>query len=101
MSLSPLRERIIAVALSQEGIAYHHQAALKDVACDCIGLAIIVARELHMLPATWKPPVYSPQAHFHQRVEHLHAGVLAVGGRAVPPEARRPGDILLFHYGQA
>lgn len=37
------RAEIVAAARSQIGISYHHQAAVKDVACDCIGLILIVA----------------------------------------------------------
>ncbi len=37
------REQLVAIARSQLGIRWQHQAALKDVACDCIGLILITA----------------------------------------------------------
>lgn len=37
------RDQIVAAARSQIGVAYQHGQALKDVACDCIGLILIVA----------------------------------------------------------
>jgi uncharacterized protein YijF (DUF1287 family) len=37
------RAEIIAAARSQIGVRYQHQAALKDVACNCVGLLVIVA----------------------------------------------------------
>lgn len=37
------REEIVAAARSQLGVRYQHQAAVRDVACDCIGLIAVVA----------------------------------------------------------
>lgn len=36
------RDQIVAAARSQIGVRYAHQAAVKDVACDCVGLLLIV-----------------------------------------------------------
>ena len=50
---------IVAVARSWLGTPYHHQAALKDVGCDCLGLVRGIYADVcgH---APEKPPPYSP-----------------------------------------
>lgn len=46
------RAEIVAAARSQVGVRTQHQAAVKDVACDCIGLLLIVAGMLGMSEVT-------------------------------------------------
>ena len=49
---------------------YHHQAAVKQVGCDCIGLLVGVwTKLLGNLPV--QPPIYSPQWHLHQDESQL------------------------------
>jgi NlpC/P60 family putative phage cell wall peptidase len=61
---------IVKVAREWIGTPYHHQAALKGIGCDCIGLLIGVWREIiGNLPV--EPPVYSPQWHLHQKESQL------------------------------
>jgi len=40
------RERIVAAARSWLGTPFAHQGRIKGLACDCVGLAVGVAREL-------------------------------------------------------
>lgn len=64
------RDEIVRVARGWIGTPYHHQAALKGVGCDCIGLLVGVWKELiGKLPV--EPPVYSPQWHLHQKESQL------------------------------
>jgi hypothetical protein len=42
------RTQIVAAARSQLGVRYQHQAAVKDVACDCVGLLLIVGAMFSM-----------------------------------------------------
>jgi cell wall-associated NlpC family hydrolase len=99
--LRGLRASIVAEAMEWLHTPYHHQAALKKVGCDCVGLLIGVARALGLIDASWQTPVYSPEAHFYQKHERLREVILSAGGREIPLAQRQPGDILLFHYGQA
>jgi uncharacterized protein YijF (DUF1287 family) len=46
------RAEIVAAARSQIGVPCQHQAAVKDVACDCIGLLLIVAGICRMSQVT-------------------------------------------------
>ncbi len=48
--MTPLRQSIVAEALSWAGTPYHHQARLKGVGVDCVGLPIGVARALGLVP---------------------------------------------------
>lgn len=64
------RKDIVSVAKSWINTPYHHQASLKNVGCDCIGLLIGVWRELiGELPT--EPPIYSPQWYLHQKESQL------------------------------
>ena len=53
------RERIIAAARGWLGTPYHHQASLRGVGCDCLGLVRGVWRELYGGEPEQTPP-YSP-----------------------------------------
>lgn len=44
--MSVTRKEFVAEALSWEGTPFHHQARLKGVGCDCLGLVIGVCRQL-------------------------------------------------------
>jgi len=50
---------IVAAARSWIGTPYHHQASLKGVGCDCLGLIRGVWREVTGIEAE-SPPPYSP-----------------------------------------
>lgn len=64
------RSNIVETAKGWINTPYHHQAAVKGVGCDCIGLLIGVWRELiGELPV--EPPIYSPQWHLHQKESQL------------------------------
>jgi NlpC/P60 family putative phage cell wall peptidase len=64
------RQDIVSVARTWINTPYHHQASLKNVGCDCIGLLIGVWKELiGELPT--EPPIYSPQWHLHQKESQL------------------------------
>ena len=91
------RAAIITEARSWLGTPYHHQAALKGVGCDCIGLlrGIFAAfGGIVDLPAD-----YSPTWHVHRAEERLRDG-LERYGQEVPLLSARPGDILLFGVGR-
>ena len=53
------RARIVEITRSWIGTPYHHQAALKGVGCDCLGLLRGVWSELYEREAE-VPPAYTP-----------------------------------------
>jgi NlpC/P60 family putative phage cell wall peptidase len=90
------RARILAAARAFLGTPYHHQASLKGVGCDCLGLVRGVWREVHGAEPEATPP-YAVHWAAHAAGETL---ALAAGRHMLPvaPTARRPGDLLLFRW---
>lgn len=94
MSVTP--EKIIAAARGWIGTPYRHQASLKGVGCDCLGLLRGVWREVNGTEPEL-PPAYN-------------ADWAEAGGRETLAEAARrhlteialheilPGDVLLFRW---
>jgi NlpC/P60 family putative phage cell wall peptidase len=89
------RTTIIEEARSWIGTPYRHQASLKGIGCDCLGL----------LRGVWKsvmgaepelPPPYSPDW------AEAGADTLVAAARKhlieIPPETFEPGDVLLFRW---
>jgi NlpC/P60 family putative phage cell wall peptidase len=96
MTEEMLRERIIAEARSWIGTPYRHQASLKGVGCDCLGLVRGVWRAV-IGPEPEATGPYSPDW-----AEALGAERLAdAAGRHLRPiavkEASR-GDVILFRW---
>jgi NlpC/P60 family putative phage cell wall peptidase len=90
------RTMIVAEARSWIGTRYRHQASLKGVGCDCLGLVRGVWR--HCIgdePET--PPPYAPDW-----AEATHTESLADAAtrhlRPVACETFRAGDVLLFRW---
>jgi NlpC/P60 family putative phage cell wall peptidase len=90
----PVGTEIVATARGWIGTPYLHQASLKGVACDCLGLLRGVWRELEGAePQTI--PVYSPDWAEATGEETLYAG-LARHAREIPRDEIAAGDIALF-----
>ena len=90
------RAAIVAAARGWIGTPYHHQASLKHVGCDCLGLVRGLWREL-VGPEPEGLPAYSPDWAEADRSERL----LAAGDRhfaRVDVAAAQPGDVLLFRW---
>lgn len=90
------RDDIVDAARLWLGTPYHHQASLRAVGCDCLGLVRGVWRDLlGQEPET--PPPYSPYG-----AESLCRETLADAALRhllpVAVEAVRPGDVLLFRW---
>jgi NlpC/P60 family putative phage cell wall peptidase len=87
-------DAVIAEARAWIGTSYHHQAAIKDVGCDCLGLVRGVWRALYGADPE-QPPAYS-----RDWAETLRRETLAeAAGRHMIPaalDATEPGDLLLF-----
>ena len=89
-----IRDTIIAEARSWIGTPYHHQAAVKGVGCDCLGLVRGVWRAVYGFDPE-QPPAYS-----RDWAETLRRETLAeAAARYMEPaalDAVEAGDLLLF-----
>jgi NlpC/P60 family putative phage cell wall peptidase len=90
------RDDIVAEARSWLGTPYHHQAALKGVGCDCIGLLRGVY-EAFVAPLNVDIN-YSPHWHFHRAEEVLYAHACQYA-EEILLESADIGDVLLFGFG--
>lgn len=90
------RADIVAEARAWIGTPYRHQASLKGVGCDCLGLVRGVWREL-IGDEPERAPAYS-----RDWAEASGEESLANAARAhlieIDPAAFLPGDVLLFRY---
>ena len=90
------RGRVIEVARSWTGTPYHHQASLKQVGADCLGLVRGVWREIYGYDAA-SPPAYSADWAEASKQETL----LMAARRYLRPvaiEDMQPGDVLVFRF---
>lgn len=93
---SPEAAAIVAAARGWIGTQYHHQAALKGVGCDCLGLVRGVWREVFGNDATpFAVPVYTPDWGDVSGVEDLLNGL---SNHLLPIAVAEalPGDVLAF-----
>jgi len=95
--MTPIGDRVVAVAEGWIGTPYRHQASTKGVGCDCLGLIRGVWREIHGGEPE-EPPPYAPDWAERSGEDRLIAAAQrhfrAVGGWS---EAL-PGDLLLFRF---
>jgi NlpC/P60 family putative phage cell wall peptidase len=94
MTLS--RSLIVAEARSWIGTPYRHQASLKGVGCDCLGLVRGVWRAV-VGAEPERPPAYSPDWAEATKHESL-AGAASRHLSAVDLDEVAPGDVLLFRW---
>lgn len=90
------REDIVEAARAWLGTPYHHQASLRGVGCDCLGLVRGVWRDVLGEEPEALPP-YSPHWAESLGQETLAAAAM----RHLAPVARgqeQPGDVLLFRW---
>lgn len=88
------REAIVRAARGWIGTPYHHQASVKSIGTDCLGLVRGVWREIHGAEAETPPPYSRDWAEAGGRETMLaaarrHLVEIEIGAAA-------PGDVLLF-----
>lgn len=88
------REAILAATRSWLGTPYQHQASLKGVGCDCLGLVRGVWREVCGAEPELPPPYRADWAETGSQETLLEAARRHL--RPIPVEAFQPGDVLLF-----
>ncbi|WP_421724226.1 NlpC/P60 family protein [Bauldia sp.] len=90
------RAAVVAAAESWVGTPYRHQASLKGVGCDCLGLIRGVWRDL-VGPEPEPLTPYTPD----WTEAHGEETLAAAAGRHLCPaalDAARDGDVLLFRW---
>ncbi len=88
------RARIVAAARGWIGTPYQHQASLRGVGCDCLGLLRGVWREL-VGPEPEALPPYSPS---WAELEAGEALLDAARRHLIPLAAARGGGIVFFRW---
>ncbi|OYW67927.1 MAG: peptidase P60 [Bosea sp. 12-68-7] len=91
-----LRDDIVEATRGWIGTPYHHQASLRGVGCDCLGLVRGVWRDLHGSEPE-QPPPYTPGWAESLGTETLVAAALRHLLQVEPGEAQA-GDVLLFRW---
>lgn len=90
------RAAIVAEALAWQGTPYRHQASLKGVGCDCLGLLRGVWRALYG-DEPEAAPNYTPDWAEARGAETL-ADAAARHMAAIAPADVAAGDVLLFRW---
>jgi NlpC/P60 family putative phage cell wall peptidase len=94
--MTPTSQAVIAEARSWIGTPYRHQASLKGVGCDCLGLLRGVWRAIHGVEPELTP-AYAPdwaEAGGEERLAEAARRHLT----EIAPEDAGPGDVLLFRW---
>jgi NlpC/P60 family putative phage cell wall peptidase len=89
-------QRIVAAARGWIGTPYLHQASLKGVGCDCLGLLRGVYRELYSGEPEQPPPYCADWAEASRREAMADAARRHL--TPIPLEAYGAGDVLLFRW---
>ncbi len=90
------RAAIVAEAQSWIGTPYRHQASLKGVGCDCLGLVRGVWRELLGSEPEPVPPYARDWAEAGEGEPLAEAAFRHLD--PIAPDAFLPGDVLLFRW---
>jgi NlpC/P60 family putative phage cell wall peptidase len=96
MTEARMQERVTAEALTWLGTPYRHQASLKGVGCDCLGLVRGVWRALYGTEPEMMP-AYTPDW-AEARGEETLAAAASRHMTAIAIDAAGPGDVLLFRW---
>lgn len=89
------RDGVVACARGWLATPYRHQASLKGVGCDCLGLVRGVWRELYGTEPERAPP-YAPD--WAEAGSETLAAAAARHLVPIAPDAYRAGDVLLFRW---
>ena len=92
-----MTDRIITQARTWLGTPYHHQARLKGVGCDCLGLVVGVADELGLEHASGARLSSFDQTDYSRQPDGARlTAMLQSVLYEIPKEDAAPGDLVLF-----
>jgi NlpC/P60 family putative phage cell wall peptidase len=97
VSVAPIAERVAAAARGWIGTPYVHQASLRGVGCDCLGLLRGVWREV-VGPEPFAPPPYAPDWAEAGGRETLAEAAARLLRPIDPPGDFDTGDVILFRW---
>jgi NlpC/P60 family putative phage cell wall peptidase len=92
--MTPIEAQIVRAARGWIGTPYRHQASLRGVGCDCLGLLRGVWREV-LGAEPERPGPYSPD---WAEAGGREALLAAAGRHLVPHDAIAPGCVILFRW---
>lgn len=95
--MSATQDRVLELAEGWIGTPYRHQASLKGVGCDCLGLVRGIWRELYSTEPELPPP-YAPDWAERGGEDRLLAAAQRHFGPALVISQAIPGDLLLFRW---
>lgn len=87
------RAHIVEAARAWLGTPFHHQASLKGVGCDCIGLVRGVAVEQGCVPADFSLPAYARTPDGDQLIELADQHM-----QRIERTAMQPGDVVAVAF---
>jgi NlpC/P60 family putative phage cell wall peptidase len=91
-----MREHIVTIARTWLGTPYHHQASIKGVGTDCLGLVRGIWRDLYGSEPETLPAYTRDWAEAGGRETLLEAARRRL--IEVPTGAAEPGDVLIFRW---
>ncbi len=92
-----MQQQVLTAARDWLGTPYRHQASLKGVGCDCLGLVRGIWRDIHGAePET--PPPYRPDWAERSGEDRLWDAAVRAMGSPIDLCAMLPGDLLLFRW---
>lgn len=87
------RTQIVTEARTWLGTPFHHQARIKGVGVDCVGLLIALGRQFGMVPLEWDVQGYDRNPDGRT----LLAGCMEMM-TPIEQDAMRPGDVVLVRF---
>lgn len=85
-------EALVAEALGWCGTPFHHQARLKGVGVDCVGVAVCAAKVCGLAPG------YQDRTDYARQPDGSMERLLGQHLVQVPKSARRGGDVVFFYW---
>lgn len=95
--MTDIASEVLRLAEGWIGTPYRHQASLKGVGCDCLGLIRGIWRELYGTEPE-RPPPYAPDWAERGGGDRLMEAALRHFGSPLPLDEAKPGDLLLFRW---
>jgi len=90
---------IVAQARTWIGTPFHHQARVKRVGCDCLGLVIGVVDELQLRDADGRLLASFDEPNYPKFPDGEYLlGKLAALLSEIPAEQMQAGDLAVFHF---